>query len=749
MEHIIDLLRTHGIRDIVVTLCAKGDLIEEHFGDGRRLGVTLTYIREYSPLGTAGSVRQAASLLKGTFLVISGDVLTDIELGEVIDFHHKRNAQVTLALTRVRNPLEYGVVLTDARGKVKMFYEKPGWGEVFSDLINTGIYVLEPEAIQAVPPGVQYDFSKDLFPRLLSEGADIFGLHSKGYWCDIGTVSQYRQANADALTRRVELNIPGEEIAPGVFVGEGTAIYRGASFEPPVCLGEHVVVKPGARLRSHSVIGNGCVLNEEARLEDSVLWAGVTVGSCARVSGAVICSGAQLADEVTVREGAAVGEGAFLGAGSTVRSDARVWSGESVEEGTVIGPAAVVSPGGGSVFRSRGIRLRYGQAAGPEQFCSYGGALSALLGTGCYILARGESRISDLLCQAVSLGIRSCGSDACTLPAGTPAAVRHAIRAKGAKGGAYILEEDGQCFIEFYDGWGLPLSRDQERKFENVLSRMELPRVAADAVGEIRRHEDLVAGYVMSLPRCTGRSLAVAGGVTEMSRLVFPCATLAAGEEELRQALQEGRASFGLLLDSLGESPRLYLPGDTVLAGQQVASLVLSVLLSTERRKEVYLPVNMSQSVENVALDYGCKVTRTRTQARPVLEAEFDHFLYDGYRAGAYLARFHEAGGDLEDAVSSLSPVYISVKSVTCPLEVKANVMSGLIQSALSDRVVLIEGVKAFHAQGWVLVLPDAESPACAVYAEGVSMEVADDLTAMYAKRIEDLIRGCAASPAN
>ncbi len=749
MEHIIDLLRTHGIRDIVVTLCAKGDLIEQHFGDGKRLGVTLTYVREYSPLGTAGSVRQAASLLEDTFLVISGDVLTDIDLGEVIDFHHKRNAQVTLALTRVKNPLEYGVVLTDSRGKVKMFYEKPGWGEVFSDLINTGIYVLEPVAIRAVPPGVQYDFSKDLFPRLLSEGADIFGIRSKGYWCDIGTVSQYRQANADALARRVKLHIPGEEIAPGVFAGEGTAIYRGASFEPPVCLGKHVVVKQSARLRSHCVIGDGCVLNEEARLEDSVLWAGVSVGSSARLSGAVVCSGARLADEVVVHEGAAVGEGASLGAGSTVRSDARVWSGENIEERSVVGPFAVASPGGGSMFRSRGIRVRYGQAAGPEQFCSYGGALCALLGTGSYILASGQSRISRLLCQAVSLGIQSCGSDVCTLPVGTPAVVRHAIRATQARGGAYVLEEDDLCFVEFYDGAGLPLSRDQERKFENVLSRMELPRAARDQVGESRLEDDLVLGYIMSLPRCTGRSVAVAGGIKELSRLVFPSATLAEGEEELKQALQEGKASFGLLLDSLGESIKIYLPGQTMLSGQQVASLVLSVLLRVDPRKEVYLPVNMSQSVENVALAHGCKVTRTRTQARPVLEAEFDHFLYDGYRAAAYLAMFSESGGNIKDMVSSLSPVYISVKSVTCPLEVKANVMSGLIQSSLSNRVVLIEGVKAFHDQGWVLVLPDAERPACAVYAEGVSMEVADDLTAMYAKRIQELIGRSTTSPAN
>ncbi|MGZ4760557.1 MAG: nucleotidyltransferase family protein, partial [Acidimicrobiales bacterium] len=187
MEHIIDLLKLHGIDEIVVTVAFMANAIRTYFGDGSEFGVSISYATEETPLGTAGSVRNAMDVLDERFLVISGDVLTDIDLGAIIDFHHQHQAMATIGLAHVENPLEFGIVITQEDGRIERFLEKPTWGQVFSDTVNTGIYVIEPEVLDHIPAGEPYDFSQDLFPKLLSMGAPLYGHVAEGYWQDIGS----------------------------------------------------------------------------------------------------------------------------------------------------------------------------------------------------------------------------------------------------------------------------------------------------------------------------------------------------------------------------------------------------------------------------------------------------------------------------------------------------------------------------------------------------------------------------------
>src|ERR1700677_426916 len=200
MEHIIGLLRRHGITEIVATLHYLADEVESYFDSGSDFGVTMEYVVEDTPLGTAGAVKMAAKLLAGeTFIVISGDALTDIDLTALIEHHRREGNDVTIALQRVTNPLEFGVVVTDENGRITRFLEKPSWGEVFSDTINTGIYVLEPDILERMIRGRNYDFSKDLFPEMLRDGAKLGAYIIDAYWPDIGNLEQYQQANYDAL----------------------------------------------------------------------------------------------------------------------------------------------------------------------------------------------------------------------------------------------------------------------------------------------------------------------------------------------------------------------------------------------------------------------------------------------------------------------------------------------------------------------------------------------------------------------
>lgn len=206
MAYTIDLLKKHGIYDIAITMQYKPEMIRDYFGDGRTFGVNMHYFQETTPLGTAGSVKNAQPFLDDTFIVISGDALTDVDLRQALNFHKQKGAKATLVLTRVSHPLEYGVVMTDDEGRIVKFLEKPSWGEVFSDTVNTGIYILEPELLERVPHGLTFDFSQQLFPALLEDDDALFGYISSGYWSDIGNLQQYRQTQFDMLDGKVRSN---------------------------------------------------------------------------------------------------------------------------------------------------------------------------------------------------------------------------------------------------------------------------------------------------------------------------------------------------------------------------------------------------------------------------------------------------------------------------------------------------------------------------------------------------------------
>ena len=238
MEHIVGLLRRHGFDEIVVTLAFMPNVIRNYFGDGSEFGVRMVYATEEHPLGTAGSVRNAMDELDERFLVISGDVLTDIDLGKIVAFHEERSALATIGLVAVENPLEFGIVITRDDGSIERFLEKPTWGQVFSDTINTGIFVLEPEIFDYIDADRPVDFSSEVFPALLEAGKPLYGAVAEGYWEDVGTLEAYVRAHKDVLDGKVELDIPGFRLSDGVWLGEGAEIHPDATIDGPAVIGD-------------------------------------------------------------------------------------------------------------------------------------------------------------------------------------------------------------------------------------------------------------------------------------------------------------------------------------------------------------------------------------------------------------------------------------------------------------------------------------------------------------------------------
>ena len=268
IEHILDLLRRHGMTEVVVTLAFMPQAIRTYFGDGEALGMDIDYSVEEQPLGTAGSVRLAAGASRRDLPRHLGRrPLRRRPRPRSSRPTGRSGAAVTIGLKSVDNPLEFGIVVTDEDGRVERFLEKPSWGQVFSDTINTGIYVLEPEVLRHVPDDRPYDFSKQLFPLLLEMGRPIYGHVLDGYWQDIGNLEQYRQANFDALDGRVRLDVPGIRLRGNVWVSEEVDIDEVEGVEGPAFIGANCRIADGASIGAYSVLSRGVIVREGARVD--------------------------------------------------------------------------------------------------------------------------------------------------------------------------------------------------------------------------------------------------------------------------------------------------------------------------------------------------------------------------------------------------------------------------------------------------------------------------------------------------
>jgi NDP-sugar pyrophosphorylase family protein len=313
LRHQLDLLDSVGVQDIVFSVAYQPERVREVFGDGAALGRRIRYAVEASPLGTGGAVKNAEPFLDSTTIVMNGDILTDVDLAEVVRGHSTSGAAATLVLTPVTNPSAYGLVETDREGRVLRFIEKPDPSQITTDTINAGIYVLETATLSLIPPMVNHSIERGFFPALLARG-DLVRAHvHRGYWIDIGTPEKYRQVHRDILHGRFRVTL---DAAPhrGGWVHASAEISANATLCPPFFIGPGCVVGPEARIGPDAVLVRDVRVAPRALIEDALVWPGCTIGSDARVVGAL------LGARVDVGQSAEAGPGAVLGEG-TVLSD--------------------------------------------------------------------------------------------------------------------------------------------------------------------------------------------------------------------------------------------------------------------------------------------------------------------------------------------------------------------------------------------------------------------------------------------
>ncbi|NEQ94195.1 MAG: NTP transferase domain-containing protein, partial [Okeania sp. SIO2G4] len=499
-EHIINLLKKHQIREIIATLHYLPDVMREYFQDGSQFGVQMTYaIEEEQPLGTAGCVKNIAELLDETFLVISGDTITDFDLTTAIEFHKKNNSKATLVLTRVPNPIDFGVVITDEKQRIKKFLEKPSSSEIFSDTVNTGTYILEPEILNYLPDNQESDFSKELFPLLLDKNEPMYGYIAEGYWCDVGHLDAYREAQYDALQHTVKLDFAYQERSPGLWTGENTYIDRTAKVETPALIGDNCRIGPRVQIEAGSVIGDNVTIGADADVKRPIIWNGALVGEDANLRACVICRGARIDRRAQVLEGAVVGSLSTVGEEAQISPNVRVWPSKKVESGATLNINLIWgTTAKRNLFGQRGVQGLANIDITPEFAVKLGAAYGSTLKPGSTISASRDQRsISRMVSRSLIAGLMSVGVNVINLESTAIPIARTILPTMNLVGGIHVRlspNRSDQILIEIFDSQGINLSKTKEKKIEGAYFKEDLRRVQIPEIGNVvYRHEVLDA----------------------------------------------------------------------------------------------------------------------------------------------------------------------------------------------------------------------------------------------------------------
>ena len=798
IQHILELVQRHGINDVIMTLAFLPRLIRNHFGDGGSLGMHIEYTVEETPAGTAGSIRLAKDMLDETFLVISGDALTDFDLTSVIDFHKQREALITIALKSVENPLEFGVVIVDDEGRIQRFLEKPGWGQVFSDTVNTGIYVIEPEVLDHIPEGQPYDFSHNLFPKLFEMHKPLYGMVCEGYWQDIGSLEQYLQANRDALDGKVHLTPPGVRLRGNVWVERGASIDSLDEVEGPAVIGANVRLEPGARVGAHTVLGSNVVIRTGAEVADSVLGENVYLAPGAVVNGAILGNGVEIHENAHIAEGAVVGDRSIVGRNAVVANNVKIYPFKNIEPGSAVRSSIVwESRGPSTLFGRNGVRGLANVDVTPEMAMRLAMSYGTLIAKDSHVTtSRDTHHACRVFKRAIISGLNSTGVNVRDLTVATAAINRFDIKSGAAVGGIHVqmsLENPDQVEILFSESPGVPLDGKKERAVENLYFREDFRRASFEEMGVVlyppraietytnsllenwntvairSRQPRLVIDYSASAPAFFFSSTLDKLGVETVSinagsssRKRFTVAdTLPQAAARVADLVKAMEADVGVILDPGAEY--LFVVDEK---GRLVPdSALLLVLLQQVGRDAggggtIVLPLHATRHAEHVIAATGTNVRRTKcskaaltaeaTRPNTIFAASADGgYIYpavlpsmDGlYALGKVLELISTSDAPLSSLVDRVPVAHLVHHVAECPWDLKGVVMRRMTERLREGRVSLVDGIKVFldHSE-WVLILPDAEEPLFHVYAEAGEDSRAHELAGSYLGTLQTVI---------
>ena len=793
MLHIVELLKKYEITELVMLLYHQPFYIKNFFRDGSDFGVKITYVTPIADMGTAGAVKAAEKYLDERFMVISGDLLTDFNLKKIIDFHTDNKAKATITLTSVKDPLQFGVVITDKEKRITQFLEKPGWGEVISDTINTGIYVLEPEILKYIPEGENFDFSQDLFPLMLKKKDALYGVTAKGYWRDIGNTDSYREAYHDIFKGKIDLKIdePRQELAGmDLRIGADVKLENAAGLEGTVVVGDNSQILGDVRIKD-SVIGRNCTIEAGVRLNRCIVWDNSYVKKGAKITDSVICSNVRVGQGAVLEEGVIVADDTSIGDEAVIKADVKIWPRKTIEAGaTVTSNMIWGEKWKKALFEGAIIKGLSNVELTPEFCAKLGCAYGTSLPKGSFVLGGRDSNPSSRMLKRCFMGgLLSAGVNVRDMKMTSLPLVRYKLKTFGEVGGVQFRQaQDDPASMEivFLDGDGLDFSSNMGKNVERTFFKENFRRAHHTEPGVITDINNVGDFYREGFLRALDRELLKKSAFTVvvdfnfspssqtlpqlLNELGFSVIALNAYVDEGRgvqtkdkeQALSQLAAivtslgaQAGFWLDPSAESITLVDETGRICTGVELLSLTVALLMKSGQKGAVAVPVQAPSTIERMAAQKGCQVIRTKSSDRAMQEGAFSsEILLTGTTDGRFaFPRFQSAfdgmfaiaklmelsavsAATLSQALLDVPRTSFLQTSLPCPWEMKGGIMRKMSEDSLEMEASFIDGIKVHMGEEWVLLLPDQYLPVVHIVAEARDAKSAQRLLGEYEKKV-------------
>jgi mannose-1-phosphate guanylyltransferase/phosphomannomutase len=795
MLHIVELLKKHHITDLVMLLYHQPNVIKNFFRDGADFGVKITYVTPIEDLGTAGAVKYAEKFLDERFLIISGDLLTDFNLKKIIDFHGERKALATITLTSVKDPLQFGVVITDKDKRITQFLEKPGWGEVISDTINTGIYLFEPDIFKYIPPGENFDFSQDLFPLLLKKHEPLFGYTAKGYWRDIGNTDSYREAHHDIFRGKVNIRIDEAKqdvVGKDLRIGADVRLDETVMIDGTVVIGDNSQVQGGVQIKD-SVIGRNCAIEAGVKLSRCVIWDNVYVKKGVKITDSVLCNNVRVGQGVVMEEGVIVADDTSIGEEAYIKRDTKIWPRKVIEGGsTVTGNVIWGEKWKKSLFEGAIIKGLTNVELTPEFVAKLGCAYGTSLPKGSFVLVgRDASHSSRMLKRSFLGGILSAGVNVRDLRMIPLPVTRYKLKTFGELGGVHFrqaMDDPASTEIVFLDNDGLDFSSSMGKNVERIFYKENFRRAHHREPGGITELPQVVDYYREGFTRAIDQSALKKGNLkvvidfnhspagqilpailNDMGCEVISLNAYIDQERGVKKAEEKPRslqqlskivasleAQAGFWLDPTVEAIIIVDGMGRIYDEAEALILMVALMLKAGHNGVFVAPVSAPSAIELLAHEKRCTVRRTKNSERAMIEAAlssevvmagsmdgrfaFPHFqaAFDGMFAIARSMELLAAcdaplAGILEETPHR---AFLQTR-VTCPLEMKGGIMRKMSEDSLDKEASFIDGIKVHFGEDWMLVLPDQYQPNVQIVAEAKELKVAQRLLDECRKKVE------------
>lgn len=735
LMHIIELLKKNDVTEACLTLRYLPHIITEYFGSGEKTGIRLDYRTEIEALGTAGGVLNCADFIgNNDFLVISGDCVCDFDLKALMDFHNKKKADVTLALYSHNEPCEYGLVVTAEDGRVERFVEKPSWDRVLTDRINTGIYVISPRILREIPKGEPYDFGRDLFPKLLSEGRKLYGFSAEGYWCDIGCVSAYHKCCLDAIRGDIKLNFDAQNVKNGVW--SQTSMPEGAVIIPPVYIGKNAVIDKGAKIGPFAVIGASSVVASGAALSHCVIN-GAVINENAAVDGAVVCRGVSVGRGSTVGEGAVIGDNCVIGEGAVIASGARIWPDKQIPSGAVI--AGTISHGmlkSGISFTKPGVISGELGVTITAEICLRLGEIAGASGRVGIGWSGGES--ARVMAEAFGCGVCTSGGELIRYDGGFSSCASYAGMLFDLSLTVFVEEEKDMISIAFFGKNGGRIPRDTERKFETCLpephetSSRRMGR-ASCLTGVYSAYVSAAARQALSLLENTGTFVATVTGCGAENRALKNALQL------MNCTIGDKRAGLPVFeVTNGGMSLAAVDEEGYSISDEQIKVLSAFVEFSCGVRT-LAVPYDAPDAIDSLAKDFSAEVLRVGRDGQQAEDLYLSQMVMrDGVFAGARLAAWLKTHGEKLSELRVKMPKF-STTTREIALKGGRGAAMRLMSSSCAEMAPnLTSGLRLDTDRGCVYISPLRERSALKIRAESFNEETAEELCVEFERRAQE-----------